>query len=562
MPPAVQRKARLQSVAHPNFIACGAAAASPRSAVPPIGGHTFGLLALMATNIFFYRPQLASPTSYGHYSTMVATVARVIGRQRERAILDDALRPERAALVAIYGRRRVGKTHLVRAHLRPKADTYFEVIGQHAASKATQLEHFQDQLETTFFSHRLPRLKDWRQALALLGDGIENAARQKPRKPVVVFFDELPWLATHRSGLLPAIDHLWNARLSSLPNLTWVLCGSAASFMLDRLIHAKGGLHNRITHRLRLEPFRLGEAHDLLMSRGLRRGTSQVVALYMAFGGVPHYLLHVPRGSSASQAIGRLCFDRSGPLSDEFNRLLSSLFDDSREHERIIRATARRRRGVSRDELIQLTRLPSGGRLTRRLDELEAAGFLARFVPYQRKSRDVQYRLIDEYSKFHLTWVETAPKSTFGSSGVKYWLAKSQSPAYRAWAGFTFEGMCLKHASEIERALGIEGMANEVGIWHLTPRPGRRETGAQVDLLFDRPDGVINLCEIKHSDDEYVLTKSYAKQLVEKAEIFRKQTRTRKQIAITLITTHGLKPGLWNDEVIDSVVTADDLFEN
>lgn len=485
----------------------------------------------------------------------------IVGRVEERRVLSEAAQGDRAALVAIYGRRRVGKTHLVRNHLEPLAGTYFEAIGQHAAPREVQLDNFKQRLESVFFGHRLPRLTDWREALSLLGDGVIAAAERKPTKPVVVFFDELPWLATHRSGLLPAIDYLWNARLSRVPNLVWVLCGSAASFMLDRLINAKGGLHNRITHRLRLEPFRLGEVRELLARRGLRRGTMQALELYMAFGGVPYYLLQVPSGMSASQAIGHVCFGQAGQLRDEFGRLFASLFDDASDHERLVRAAATSRGGMSRDELIAAAGLKSGGRATRWLDELEAAGFLARFVPYGRTTRDASYRLVDEYSLFHLRWIEPAPASSFGARGTKHWISKASSPAFRAWAGYAFEGICLKHTAQIEKALGIDTMANEVGTWrHVARRGAHDDAGAQVDLLFDRPDGIINLCEIKHAAEEFVLTKALAKELVTKAEIFRARTNTKKEVVTTLITTLGLRPGLWNDEVIDSVVTAEQLM--
>ncbi len=474
--------------------------------------------------------------------------------------MSEAAGSNQAALVAIYGRRRVGKTHLVRSHLEPMAGTYFEAIGQHEAPRDIQLDNFRQQLEAVFFKHRLTPLRDWREALSLLGDGVEAKAQRSPNKPVVVFFDELPWMATHRSGLLSAIDHLWNARLSRLKNVVWVLCGSSASFMLDRLINAKGGLHNRITHRIRLEPFGLAEVRALLASRGLRRGVLQTFELYMALGGVPHYLLQVPRATSASQAIGQLCFGKSGQMRDEFGRLFASLFEASGEHEKLIRAAATKRGGLLRDELMLQSGLPSGGRLTRRLDELEAAGFLARFVPYGRRTRETRYRLIDEYCLFYLRWLDGTLKSTYGARGPKYWQSKTGSPAWRAWAGYAFEGICLKHSAEIEVALGIDGLANEIGTWSYIPRKGSKDTGAQVDLLFDRPDGIINLCELKYAAEDFVLTKAYAKELVNKVEIFKARTKTKKDVVLTLVTTHGLKPGLWNDDVIDSVVTAEGLL--
>ena len=479
---------------------------------------------------------------------------------RSARFCPSAASSDRASLVALYGRRRVGKTHLVRGHLAPLAGTYFEAIGEHQAARDVQLASFRERLEEVFFKHRLPELQNWRVALSLLGDGVIEAAKRHPSRPVVVFFDELPWMATHRSGLLPAIDHLWNSRLSQVPNLVWVLCGSAASFMLDRLINAKGGLHNRITHRIRLEPFRLKETREFLATRQLRRGTVHTLELYMALGGVPYYLLQVPPSTSASQAIGKLCFDRSGQLRDEFPRLFASLFDESGEHEAIVRAVARKRGGMSRNELVSGARLRTGGRVTKWLGELEAAGFLARFTPYGKTRRDTSYRLVDELSLFHLTWIEPAAPSTFGARGARYWQAKAATPAYRAWAGYSFEGVCLKHSLEIERALGIDGTANEVGTWRYVPPAKSQDEGAQVDLLFDRSDGLINLCELKYSHENFVLTKAYARQLATKVDVFKARTKTKKDVVITLVTPHGLEPGLWNDEVIDSVVTMKDLM--
>ena len=487
----------------------------------------------------------------------------ICGRTREKKLLDRALRNDHAALVAVYGRRRVGKTHLIREYLRPRADTYFEAIGTHKAGRTVQLTNFQEKLEEVFFSgRRIPSLATWRDAMRLLGDEVVRRAASHPRKPIVLFFDELPWMATHRAGLLPAIDYEWNSRLSQVSNLVWVMCGSAASFMLDRLINAKGGLHNRITHRIRLEPFRLREVQEFLSSRRTRRTQSQALELYMALGGVPHYLGLVPRGMSAAQAIGELCFDRSGPLSDEFDRLFASLFDQADGHERIVRAVAERREGVLRDELIAETALSSGGALNRRLSELEAAGFLGRFIPYGKRSKQSSWRLIDEFSLFHLKWMERAPKGALGGGGANYWSAKARSPRARAWAGYAFENICLKHTEELQHALAITGIPSEIGTWRYIPPRKSTERGAQIDLLFDREDGVINLCEIKYAENKFTLSKSYAKELENKINVFRAKTGTKKQILVTLLTTHGLKPSLWAEDLIDQVITADALFRD
>ncbi len=377
-----------------------------------------------------------------------------------------------------------------------------------------------------------------------------------------MFLDELPWLATPRSGLLPALDHVWNTRLSRVPGLTMVLCGSAASWMLDKLVHARGGLHNRITRRMRLSPFTLGETKAYLEEvRGVRWDVPQLLELTMALGGVPHYLRQVRQGLSAAQNIAATCFDPNGQLYDEFPRLFASLFANSQTHDGLVRAIAKRNAGVSRDELIAATGLSTGGALGRKLGELEEAGFIARAVPYGRRSKGTTYRLIDEYSKFYLTWIESAPRGLLAADGAQHWLGQRQTPAYRAWAGFAFEALCLKHAAAIRNDLGIGSIPAVVSTWRDVPRARSAvRTGAQVDLLFDRADGVITLCEIKHASDDFVISKQYARALHDKIEIFRNRTGTRKQISLVLVTTHGLKRNLWSEDLIDGVVTADAML--
>jgi len=486
----------------------------------------------------------------------------IVGRVAEIESLQSVWDSPSSELVAVYGRRRVGKTHLVREFFEPRADVYLSVIGQKDASLATQLHHFKEALERALYGGApLPRLRSWDQALGLLSDALESRLARRPDDRTVVFLDELPWLASRRSGLLQALDHHWNARLSRFPGLRLIVCGSAASWMLEKLIHAKGGLHNRITRRMLLRPFSLGEAQDFLASQGMRFGRAQVLEAYLAVGGIPHYLRLFRKGRSAAQNIGTVCFDRGGPLHDEFERLFTSLFSDAEAHEELVRAIAARREGVTRNELIERTSVSSGGRLRARLRELEEAGFIASLTPYRRKRQLTTYRLIDEYVWFYLKWIERAPRGILAEGGADYWLAKSCTPSHRAWSGYAFEGLCLKHAQQIKRALGITAIASEVGTWrHVAAKGQARAQGAQIDLLFDREDGVINLCEVKYAAKRFEINKAYAAELRRKMAVFAKQTRTTKQLLLTLVAPHGVKKNAYSDELVDSVVTIDDLF--
>ncbi len=489
-------------------------------------------------------------------------VRTIVGRATEIELLRAVWDSPDAELVAIYGRRRVGKTHLIREFFEPRADVFLSVVGQKDAALATQLFHFQKELERALYHGApLPRLRSWDQALSLLSDALELRLKTGTGERVVVFLDELPWLASPRSGLLQSLDHHWNTRLGRLSGLRLVVCGSAASWMLEKLIHAKGGLHNRITRRILLRPFSLREAQDYLVSQGVRFGRAQVLETYLAVGGIPHYLRLFRRGRSAAQNIGSVCFDRGGPLHDEFDRLFASLFSNAEIHEGIVRAIAGRREGITRNELIEQTGISSGGRLRERVRELEEAGFIASLTPYRRRKKLTTYRLIDEYVWFYLKWLERAPRGILAEGGSDYWLAKSRTPAYRAWSGYAFEGVCLKHAQLIKRALGITAVASEVGTWRHVPTKGQgKSRGAQIDLLFDRADNVVNLCELKHSAGPFEVTKTYAAELRRKKDVFQQQTRTAKELMLTLVAPRGVKRNAYSDELLDSVVTLDDLF--
>jgi AAA+ ATPase superfamily predicted ATPase len=485
----------------------------------------------------------------------------IVGRAREQARLAEILASPEAELVAVYGRRRVGKTHLIREYGQPRAGTYFAVTGEHTGSLRSQLHHFRLELQRVFYgSAPLPELGSWRMALDLLAEAVRRRAKERPGEAIVLFFDEVPWLSTPRSGFVPALDHVWNMRLQSIRQVRLFVCGSAASWMLDKLVHAKGGLYNRITQRIALDPFTLAEASAFLRSRGIRWKPRQVTDAYMALGGIPHYLKQLPKGATPVEAIGRACFDRNGVLFDEFPKLFASLFRDSELHEQIIRSLARTRSGLTRGEILERTRVSSGGRFATHLAELEHAGFVASFTPFGHRAKETSYRLIDEYCMFYLQWVERAPRGVFAKDGSQYWRTKAAGAPFATWAGFAFESVCLRHVPEIIAALGLEGAVTAPATWRYVPVSGSPDRGAQIDLLLDRTDRAITLCEIKYSDAPFRITRSYAEDLKRKLDVFEQRTKTRKQILLALVTPHGLESNTWSKDLIDAVVTLDAFF--
>jgi hypothetical protein len=474
---------------------------------------------------------------------------RLVGRRRERAELSDLLDSPKAELLALYGRRRVGKTYLVREFFSGRA-TFFEVSGRVDGSRETHLRLFAESLSEAFSPgvEREPPTT-WHQAFRTLWAEVER--RRRSKRKIVLFFDELPWLATRRSDCIAELEHFWNRYASTTDNVILIVCGSAASWMIEKIVRARGGLHNRLTKVMRLLPFTLPEAREFLGLHAPSLGRDEVVELYMALGGIPHYLQLVQRRQSVAQTIDRLCFDGAGPLHTELDDVFASLFSESEAHRRIVEVLARRRTGASIDEALEGARIPSGGGATRILTALEEAGFITSDVPYGRRSRDRILRVTDELSLFALRWLESGRRRS--------WAQLRGTPAWRAWAGLAFEAMCLKHIDLIKNALGIRAVASEVSPWSHRAARGD-EAGCQIDLLIDRADHVISICELKYTEEPFTITKAYAQQLREKLSIFRRQTKTKKALRLVMVSARGIAENRWSRELVDEVVTLDDLI--
>lgn len=486
----------------------------------------------------------------------------IIGREVEIEQLSKILKSDRAELVAIYGRRRVGKTFLVRQYYQEKACFFFNVTGQKDASLKEQLLEFTKRLQETFYSKgiELKAPSNWRRAFELLTETIKEKVKTKK---VVLFFDELPWLATKKSRLIQSLDYYWNQYWSEMDNIKLIVCGSAASWMLDKIINDKGGLHNRVTQTILLEPLTLLETKRYLHSKNVSYLNKQILEVYLACGGIPYYLDHIDSKLSVPQNIDKLCFTAKGLLYKEFEQLFSSLFDQSEIYEEIIRKVSQSRKGITREEIAKKSKQStSGGRLTKRLEALEAAGFVMKFVPYGSKRKNQVYRIIDEYTLFYLKWIESIKYKIRQHDVSKgYWCDKVKTSSWKSWCGYAFEGICYKHLPTIRRVLNIppSAMADS---WQSFSKTDAEEAGAQIDLLFDRDDDIITICEIKYYTQDYTFNKEEAHKLQRRVEIFKKVTKTSKQIQLALITVNPIKPTMYSEELIVGNVTMDDFFNS
>ena len=476
-----------------------------------------------------------------------------IGRAEEIARLEGYLVSERSEFVAVYGRRRIGKTFFVR-HVINNRDC-FSVTGMDNVSMRDQLLNFNMALRVRFHTER--QAKNWIEAFALLAACLENAVQGLK----IIFIDELPWFDTAKSRFVSALEHFWNSWASARSDVKLIVCGSATSWMINKLINNRGGLHNRITHSILLKPFTLAECKQYFDAYGFDYSNQEIADCYMVMGGVPYYFTFMERGYSVAQNVDRMFFASGSELQNEFSNLYRSLFKQADNHIAIVKALAAKGKGLSRSEIVEATKITNNGDLSVRLQELENCGLIRSYAPFSvnrrksatiRKSRETLYQLVDFYTLFYLKMVQ---QNAFGNP--HFWTELQGNPLHSVWSGYAFEMLCLAHVEQIKAALGISGVQSAVCSWF----GNNGEENAQIDLLIDRNDKTINICEMKYSDGDFAINKGDDDDFRTKTNVFKTATKTRKSLMFTLVTTAGLKRNKYSGRV-QKVVILDDLFRS
>lgn len=475
----------------------------------------------------------------------------IIGRKKEQDILRNMMEEEEAKMVAVYGRRRVGKTYLVRQFFDNQFDFYF--TGSFNTSASIQLTLFATQLRQYFGEDvRVP--KTWYDAFELLRTFLEKL--DKPR--IVVFFDELPWMDTPKSQFIQAFSYFWNSWASSRRGLKMIICGSATSWMIDKIIGDKGGLYGRCSRTIYLAPFCLGEVEQFLIeTKGIVWHRYQILEAYMVMGGIPYYLDMLDRNKTFSQNIDSLFFDHGAPLRTEYDFLFRSLFRSSAIYRQVVEAISSKSKGLSLKEIKEaLGDIRDGGGLSVVLDNLCKCDFIRRYYAFGKKERDALYQLTDMFSLFHSKFIRR-------EEGIdRHFWSNIKDAQHNAWAGYAFEQVCLHHLSQIRSSLGISGVLTSVSAWackRQIDKDGAEWEGTQIDLVLERADKIIDLCEMKYCQADFIVTADYERHLRERASTFRHFTKTRHAIRNVLITTYGLRNGI-HSSIFQSTVTMDALF--
>lgn len=470
----------------------------------------------------------------------------LIGREKEQQILEEAYRAEESKFIAVYGRRRVGKTYLIRESLHSRFT--FQHTGYYGGKRSDELFVFCSSLQE-YGLKDFSRPANWLEAFELLKELIKCSADKRK----VIFLDELSWMDTHGSDFVMALEGFWNGWASARTDIFLIVCGSATSWILNKIIHNKGGLYNRLSGQIHLQPFTLKECEAYIQSRNIIMNRHQILECYMIMGGIPYYWSFLEKGFSLPQNIDRIFFAKDAPLRQEFDYLYAALFKKPEPYIRIVSALGKKKTGMTREELLKATRLADSGNFSTRLEELENCGFLRKYRRYAMKERHAIYQLIDNFTLFYYKYLVDKP------TDEQYWSNQINMPQLNAWCGSAFERVCLEHVSQIKQALGISGVLSEVYSWACKKDSESGVYGSQIDLMIVRKDQVINLCEMKFSMKEYLVTAKMDDDIRRKTSDFQAVTGARHAIHAILVTPYGIDDGSYMGS-IQKVITTDDLF--
>ncbi len=473
----------------------------------------------------------------------------MVGRKKEIKELQNLYESRQAELVAVYGRRRVGKTFLINQCFADKfAFKHAGLAPDEENNCGTsqlqrQLNHFYMSL-LSYGLQETARPKDWFEAFFLL----EKFIKQKnDGSRLVVFIDELPWLDSKGSFFIQAFEGFWNSFGCAQNNLLMIVCGSATSWMEHHLINNHGGLYGRVTYEIKLSPFTLFECEEFLEEKGVGFSRYDIACAYMALGGIPYYLNYISREYSLAQNMDNLLFKKGAKLGLEFDRLFHSVFTYGEKAKEIVNLLYTNSVGFTRKEIATKTGIDGGGTLTNYLNGLIASDFVLKYVPFGYSKKEPYYKLIDPFCLFYLNF------ASHQGENEDYFSQNYGGHKLNSWLGRAFENLCFNHVPQIKHALGISGVNTSYSAFY------SKEHGMQIDMVLSRKDNVINLCEMKFYSTPFHVDKECFFIINHRNEAIRTMVGKKTSVRNTIVCSYGLdKSDYWG--VFTDVITLDDLF--
>lgn len=474
--------------------------------------------------------------------------SRFIGRAYEQQTLIDCLYSEQSEFVAVYGRRRIGKTYLIRYVLEKHFSLY--ATGLPKGDYQEQIKNFCMAI-VQGFNVDYKECSNWMEVMRYLAETIANDLNYTNRKKVI-FIDEMPWMDTPKSDFLMSVEWFWNAFASARNDIYLIVCGSATSWITSKILRNNGGLYGRLTNQIYLERFTLKECEEFYQQKGISMSRTEQLEAYMIFGGIPYYLQYLKKELSVAQNVDMLCFSKRGILKKEYENIYRSMFKNHKAHIKVVEALASKSMGMTKKELCEKAKMPESGSTTTVLQELVDCGILNEYKQVGKKNKGKMYQLVDFFTLFHIRFMRE------NHDEEQYWTKNMNTPAVNSWLGYAFERICFSHIQEIKSSLGISGISAKVSSWKSSINSG----GAQIDMVIERADKVVNICEMKYCQNEYVITSEYAKNLRNKIATFAEETKTKSAIHLTMITPFGLKKSSENKNMAQSEVNIHDLFHS
>ncbi len=472
---------------------------------------------------------------------------KIIGRKAEKKELEQCEKSKKSELVCVYGRRRAGKTYLVEQTF---GDYFaFRAIGLEKGSIKDQLKAFNQRLQECGDEVRkVPQ--NWFEAFSRLDKILSrDDIILSPHGKKIVFFDEFPWFATQRSDFLLAFEDFWNRRGTQSGDLVFIICGSATSWIIKNVLEDSGSMYKRVTAQIFIKPFSLAETKLYFDDNEFDWSKEQIMEFQMVFGGLPFFMSLMNENESFRQNIDRLLFRPNALLQDETDKLLESTLKKSPVYGQILGELSSHLYGMKKSECQEKLNIPVGT-FTRAVEDLIKCRYIVEYTRNYEKSNPLYIQLVDPYLLFHFHFLSNRKRIT------SYEDLSSNIGLYSNWRGHAFEILCFHHLDQIKKSLGISGVKTECFSW----TNSEDKEKIQIDMVIERDDKITNICEMKCTDQPFVMSKEDDLSLLRKRDIFKEKTRTKNSIRIVLVSAAGLS-GVAHTEHISDVITLGDLFE-